>query len=57
MKELILLLAREDHAPVCSCCFYMRVDVVVGGQHELSYSIFKKGIWIHSYSSARRGQL
>jgi len=29
MKEPILLLAREDHAPMCSYCTYIRVDVVV----------------------------
>jgi hypothetical protein len=42
MKEPILLLAREDHASMGSCCLYIRVDVVVGGENKLSCSIFKK---------------
>jgi hypothetical protein len=42
MKEPILVLAREDHASMGSCCLYIRVDVVVGGENKLSCSIFKK---------------
>jgi hypothetical protein len=42
MKEPILVLASEDHASMGSCCLYIRVDVVVGGENKLSCSIFKK---------------
>jgi hypothetical protein len=41
-KEPILLLALEGHAAMRPCCSYVRADVVVGGQHKRSCSIFKE---------------